>query len=178
MKVCVAIDPGIVTVGYAIFKSSMFRPGKECPRPVAAGAHVLPGRLKRSAPETNALRMVAIVERVIRAYRVEQVWCERMEFRSTAAGLAAVNDILGVQFACGAYAKLAEQIGAAYHPAPVSQWKGQLSKQQVVDRVLKRWNHNTDPGRNDDTLEFLSSFDYPSHDWDAVGIGLWGAGWF
>lgn len=172
----VAIDPGIVTAGYAVFRARDFN-GDECPRPIFAAEHTLEIRKKASSPETNALKMVSIVERGLRSYRVEQIHCERMEFRSNAQGIAAIDDVLGVQFACGAYARLAVELGAAYHPAPVSQWKGQLSKEQVVSRILKRWSAGKALEAKE-TLKLLSSPDHPSHDWDAVGIGLWAAGHF
>lgn len=179
-RVIVSIDPGTVTLGLAIFDAKA-RERSKTPRPLFATAHNLSGA-HRGGSAQNAFRMGDIFKNAVDGYRVEIVYCEQMEYLPSARGQAAITDVLGVAFACGVFGRIATELKAGFHPVPVTKWKGQLSKDQVARRILKKWgieaprNHL---GRDEDApLSFLSDPRSPSHDWDAVGIGLYGMGFF
>lgn len=167
-RVIVGVDPGFVSLGLAFFDAKA-RERKTVPKPFHTATFSLKASLKGDT-EHSALKIGDIFRRALEGHRVEIIYCERMEFQPGARGHSAVNDILGVAFACGIFAAIAKDIIASYHAAPVSRWKGQLSKAQVVRRIVKKWD-----GEIPDTL---SAKEHPSHDWDAVGIGLWGMGFF
>ena len=164
----VSVDPGVVTLGVAVWNAADAFKSKT-PRPCSAHAYTLSREFKGS-PYHKALRMGEYVRKEIAGFTIDQLICEVMEFRSNARGVAAIDDVLNVSFACGVMAQVAVEHGAAFQPAPVSQWKGQLSKEQVARRILKKWGGQLP--------EFLSDPSKPSHDWDAVGIGLWSMGFF
>ena len=100
-----------------------------------------------------------------------------MEFHSSARGIAAATDVFEVCFTCGVIAGLAAELSASFKAIPVSEWKGQLSKKQVVHRILKRWALSEDDPIEEITLGNVLTWP-ASHDWDSVGIGLHIAGVF
>jgi hypothetical protein len=177
-RVNVSVDPGVVTLGYAVWDGSEWGNKFQgiCPAPIAAGVYNASfGRWKEKGniggQEQAALKVTGwLRDKLKRFGRIDQIICEKMEFRSTHTGIAAVDDVLAVAFACGCVAQLAAELHASYHPAPVSIWKGNLTKVMVSRRCAKRWGGVVP--------DFLSDVDTPSHDWDAVGIGLWAQGFF
>lgn len=174
MRVNVSVDPGVVTLGYAVWNGEKW--GSKPLMPIIAGVYNAEfGRWKDGnkigGQEQAALKVTKwLRERLKKFSQIDQIICEKMEFRSTHTGIAAVDDVLAVAFACGCVAQLAAELRASFHPAPVSVWKGNLTKQMVARRCVKRWGGIVPV--------FLSDVDSPSHDWDAVGIGLWAQGFF
>lgn len=187
-RICVSVDPGVVTLGFAIWDARTWG-GAVVPQPLQTGAFNLKwgrqsigsDRSPREGAEQAALKVVEYLERQITKSKwghVDQVWCERMEFRSNHVGIAAIDDVLNVAFACGAVGHMAGKLGAAFHPAPVSIWKGNMTKLQVATRILKRWGLQDHDEEMQTLGGMLSDPQAPSHDWDAVGIGLFGQGFF
>lgn len=182
MRVNVSVDPGVVTLGFAVWDGKTWgeKRGGRCPIPIHAEAlNVSFGRSRGDSKtgqlgsEHAALKVAGHLKKRLAKYdHIDQLICEKMEFRSTHTGIAAVDDVLMVAFACGCIAQVAADLKANFHAAPVSIWKGNLTKQQVVRRIINnRWGGSEPP-------DFLSDPDKPSHDWDAVGIGLWAMGFF
>jgi len=113
----------------------------------------------------------------LEGYHVERVYCEEMIGFDGVRANAARADVLHVAFATGAIFYFAETIGAAFHSVPVTKWKGQLSKDMVYRRILKRYG--LDERSSEDETTFGGLLSYPiSHDWDAFGIGLFAQGKF
>lgn len=179
-RVIAAIDPGTVTMGLALFDAKA-RERSKTPRPLFAAAHTM-GASHRGGAEQNAFRMGDVFRNAVKGYRLEIVYCERMEFLPSARGHAAITDVLGVAFACGVLGQISRELKATFHAVPVTKWKGQLSKDQVARRILKKWGMEGPCKKScpcdDAPLSFMSDPRSPSHDWDAVGIGLFGMGFF
>lgn len=184
-RVILSIDPGTVTLGGAVWPASAST-AKKIPKPLHTFAHTLNAKDKggkfnglKSAPWANSIRLGTFVEDLLdrEDWLVEQVVCEQMEFRSNAQGVAAIADVMNVVFTCGVFAQIAKQRSASFRAAPVSRWKGQLTKEQVAKRILKKWEKAYDDYTELDAIG-LSDWRHPSHDWDAVGIGLWAMGFF
>lgn len=74
------------------------------------------------------------------------------------------GDLGKLQFIIGAFAQCAHTRGCSVHLAPVTVWKGQLSKETVNRRVVA-------------VLGDPACRTFNSHAWDAVGIGMWFKGW-
>lgn len=184
--VIVSIDPGAASLGCAAWDRSEwlkfpYGPNwqSRVPRPVKADAFEA---TRKGSIEDKAEEMAACFRAFICPLTVRAVHCEKMEFRPNARGVAAIADVLAVAFACGRFAEIANAAGATFHFHPVSKWKGQLSKSQVVTRCLKRWGFSgsTDRVLRDGVFpsDLLTDPAKPSHDWDAVGIGLFAMGAF
>lgn len=178
----VTIDPGTMTAGLAVWSGKLWGiKNGIVPRPILVCVTNGSGwRKDQHGPEwtQSTLRVVEWIEiQTQHLNTIHQVWVEQMEFRSTHQGLAAVDDVLKVAFVCGAIAQWAVSKGASFHAAPVSWWKGNLSKQQVARRILKRWGVE-DLDKEKGLKCMLSDPEKPSHDWDAIGIGLWAQGFF
>lgn len=157
-RVILSVDPGTRAIGYCVWSAKKW--GTVAP-PIMAGT-IESGNEFRRGFETGVLYLVQTLASKVSAFNVEQVYCEKMEFHASARGMAAAADVLGVAFFCGALCHWADERRASFHPVLVSEWKGQLSKEQVVKRLRNRLGA---------ALDGLMT-DPASHDWDALGIGL------
>lgn len=168
-QVIVSIDPGVKTLGLCVwdvqytvrgdldFRRSPFR-GGHAPRPIYAEAVEF---TPRSLPDA-AEAITDYLHDTLTPFRPTHAVIERMEFfGGTARGIAATVDVLDVAAMTGAMTVFFQQRGAIVTLTPVRTWKGQLSKDQVSRRLLKKW------GLDEMPLESLKS-----HAIDAAGIGL------
>lgn len=97
----------------------------------------------------------------------QRVVCEWPElFAHNEASLASNKrgDLMKLMYVVGGISKICHGMSIPIQLARVFEWKGQLSKSMVIKRIKDRF-----PGA---TLPFKS------HEWDAVGIGLWARGKF
>lgn len=181
MRVSVSIDPGTVTMGYCVWDMKRWERSKPSP-PVAAGKYDLNRSFTTSGQTlrnhiSGVRELLKRLDSALDGYRVERIYCEEMQGFDGVRADAARADVLHVAFATGAIFHYAETIGAAFHSVPVNKWKGQLKKEMVYRRILKRFDLTE---RDDeDATTFGGLLSYPiSHDWDAFGIGLFAQGKF
>ena len=94
--------------------------------------------------------------------------CEFPHYMTSAKGIAATNKglINKLSYLCGIFACIALERGILQDAILVRDWKGQLPKEAVIKRI-KRIAPNT-----------VRIIHPTSHDWDAIGIGLYAQGLF
>ena len=170
VSIVMSVDPRVAALGYCVWKEEDFRGEGPVVLPVTAGIVQTPKNLKGSyVQQVDAL--MKEIDCIAQGCRVAGVWCEEPQFFGNLLGRAAVTDVLHISFMCGSLSEWSRERGAEFHPAPVMQWKGNMSKHQVAQRIRNRYS-KTPHG-----LRRLMSPN-TSHDWDALGIGLWGQGRF
>lgn len=100
---------------------------------------------------------------------LEVIVCEwPQHFRSPVGEAAATRgDIVKLSATVGWVMAIADYLGTTFKPAPVMQWKGQLSKGMVQSRIKKIM------GKRE-----WSRLKPKSHAVDAIGIGYWHLGVF
>jgi len=138
----VAVDPGTRSAGWA---SALCTGGRLEPR---AGDRVRGGLIKarsswRTWPE-RAMGMARSLfeESGLLSWSGEAiVVCEYPEFRSGAVGEMAARsgDTLLLAYQCGLLGGMCDFDRVEFRPAPVSAWKGQLSKAETWRRTLEAW---------------------------------------
>jgi len=98
-----------------------------------------------------------------------RMYCEYPEFRNTAAGqaVAATGSLSKLSYMCGVLGGLCWYMKTEFIPIPVSRWKGQLPKEIVKKRIIKRLGRTT-----------CRQLNIRTHGWDAVGVGLYAKGFF
>lgn len=161
----VAIDPG-VSAGVAVFDKD----SKTLVR-----ATVVKGRGR--AWEERVIDVACRMQEVIEAFdcpeigdNVRRVLCEYPAFMPTPGGIkiAKRGDLVKLAHAVGVIHSRITSVFGTLELVPVSKWKGQVSKEVINNRIariipaLEREKSGMSVSR--------------SHDWDAVGIGLWALG--
>ncbi len=153
-----SIDPGLSGTGWAEWSG----PGK-----LTAAGVIYPNS------ETSDIwseKAENITDRLLMATKrfgkrtVHNVYIEMPQQMTNIRGLAAQG---------GAVYKLAFLVGyiarayypASVHPVLVSEWKGQLPKNVVEHRIIKKLG-----------TDLCAKLNIRTHAWDAVGIGLWAGG--
>lgn len=161
----VAIDPG-VSAGVAVFNME----AKKLVR-----ARTLKGRGR--SWEQRVLDVASLVFDVGDYYdspelnlRIRRVVCEYPMFMPTAAGIrtARRGDLVKLAHAVGVLHCHLTAAWGSCELVPVPKWKGQASKDVINRRIFKILSGDE---KNDTGLSLDRS-----HDWDAVGIGLWALG--
>lgn len=163
-----SVDPG-VDFGWALWSCEHF--DVLCP-PVDVGV------VKTKAKDEwqrRTLDGLDVLSGIMRDNKCASVFCEWPNLFAGAHGRAvAGRGDLGKLYAwCGGLMYAAHAQGVPFVPVTVQQWKGQLSKRIVCDRIVNRIGNacaSLTPRTGKDRAG--------SHDWDAVGIGLWVKGEF
>jgi hypothetical protein len=160
-KYLVAIDPG-VSAGVAVFDARSKR---------LAGATVVKGRGRTW--EERVCDVAAQITHVVGEFdcsevgdSVVRIVCEYPAFMPTPGGIKIAKR--------GDLVKLAHAVGVLHgmfnhmELVPVRKWKGQASKDVINNRTVRivSASERKAAGMSVDR----------SHDWDAVGIGLWALG--
>lgn len=162
LKYLVAIDPGVVS-GVAVFDMSTKR---------LVHASVVAGKGK--AWEDRVYETALLVEDEVRMLplfpTIERVVCEYPCFIPTPGGIkvAKRGDLVKLAHAVGAIHARVRFAFGRFELVPVRDWKGQTSKEVINSRIERiiPLKERLKAGMSDDR----------SHDWDAVGIGLWALG--
>lgn len=186
MRVAISIDPGCSTMGVCVWDMSSWDANKLRPPVEALAVNLNKGGFLREQTNSGGMynylsgtrELIKRLKRIAARYaKVDRVYCEEMESFGGVRGNAAGGDVLHVAFACGAFYQWASELGAGFHPVRVTEWKGNLSKEQVYRRILKRFDLTEHSEEEERT--FAGILTYPiSHDWDACGIGLFAQGRF
>ncbi len=162
----ISIDPG-VEVGWALWDKkrwnklvSPVRVGIIKPR-ISSGLEKFANWQVRV--ESTMRQFTAILEGT---NQIEEAIIEYPQFfGSDATGQASARkgDLVKLAIACGMIGGTAYDRGIKIAWAAVKDWKGQLPKRIVENRIR----------------ELLGlGVTYKDHEWDAVGIGLWSKGFF
>lgn len=148
----VTIDPGVKGTGYAVWRGGLYWPRLE--PPIASGVLSVD---RDSSWSIRSAKMLREFYGLCKDYVPNRVICEYPEFFASGKGYASA--------AGGNLVKLAHLVGmfdgacvlsqCPFSMMPVREWKGQMSKQLVIQRIRKRLGKT-----------------YKSHAADAVGIGL------
>lgn len=157
-----SIDPGLLGTGYALWDSNKW---DVLDKPTHFGV-LKPSSSSGKEWVERSIDLGQQLKTIIASNAVEAVYCEfPMKFDSGVGGAASsgkVSDIGKLTFLVGVIAQVAYNEDAVFHPVPVNDWKGQLTKEIVAFRIAKRLVVEIDY--------------YDSHANDAVGIGLWAKG--
>lgn len=147
---CITVDPGLGGTGYAIWDKNW---------------ELITNKVVHVASQTPLEERLFIfgdvIKRQIVKYDVKLLYIEYPSFfqsskgivTATGGGLVKLSTLIGV--ICGSS-------GIKYELVPVTKWKGQLPKSAVKKRIQK----------------ILPNVQAGSHDWDAIGIGLYKKGVF
>jgi len=113
---------------------------------------------------------------------VYNTWIEFPQFMETSGGRASARrgDLVKLVYMCGRIHQMAHAAWRSeVHMAKVSEWKGQMPKAAVNNRILRvyaeKYGSKSQARRE---LESVGASPDQSHDWDAIGLGLWAKGVF
>jgi len=97
------------------------------------------------------------------------VTCEFPEYQTGASRSMGWmrGDLQKLTYLVGVLGRMTYAAGAVFEPVPVSQWKGQLPKDVVTDRIINKLGNAA-----------CERLGIKTHAWDATGIGLWRLGEF
>lgn len=151
----VTIDPGLGGTGWAVWDTEVQI------APLGAGVWVAPGG-KYQTWVTRSMWLAEKVSIMCASVQAEACHIEYPIFFDDAGGHMGMKtgDVPKLIFLVGTMAHGIHLLGNVNcHLPTVRDWKGQLSKEQVMSRVRKR-------------LGEAACQQFKSHDWDAVGMGL------
>jgi Holliday junction resolvasome RuvABC endonuclease subunit len=148
-----SIDPG-VEFGWALWNNPLSKV------PTKYGIVIPPRVLEWEERISMVIKRFA---ELIDWHSPATVCCELPCFMNDLA--ARSNNLVKLAYAAGSFEGVATARGVkAYRSVPVNEWKGQLPKRVVSDRIQK--------------LLTPEKCTWNSHVWDAVGIGLYVQGYF
>lgn len=106
------------------------------------------------------------LENYLRGTNVSRVYCEMPAFFEGEKGHAAAakGDVVKLAFLVGVYAGICHGQRVGFSVVPVRDWKGQLPKTVVIERIKRKLGKGCGL--------------YHGDQWDAVGIGLYVKGYF
>lgn len=178
-----AVDPGVAGTGWALWPS--IRRGSIPPvAPDAVGVLTPRGGTFVDKSDAIADELSVITGRARYHCNLHRshfcgcakqpeilITCEMPEFQASATRSMgwARGDLQKLTYLVGAIGYMAHNAttNCVMEPVPVSQWKGQLSKAIVTDRILQALG-----------AAACGRLNIKTHAWDAVGIGLWRLGEF
>lgn len=151
----VTIDPGIRGTGLAIWDLKTW---KTATIPLATFV-VTPPQEEKWVQAIGTL--YDQIEPIFEEYKVVKAYCEFPEYFSSGKGHAATSKGQIYKLSClvGVFMGIMLAKGCTLIPVQVHAWKGQLSKDAVITRLLKIEPKLDDLGIN-------------THAWDAVGIAF------
>lgn len=152
-----SIDPGVSGTGWVSWRDA---------RPLRSGiVETAPG----SSWQVRAYRVARALAAEYTQLGPSLVVCELMEFYGTGSGSApwATGDLQRILVMSGWFIGLVDAKPRDVVLVRPSEWKGQLPKRVVVDRIKRILT----PG-------VCKRVGFVSHSWDAAGIGLWARGLF
>ena len=169
MPALLAIDPGLGSTGWAYWNRE---DKNRCTGPDFFGL-VTPRKGDDLLDWWNSAQQRAtdLVDEVNKHWgRISdlRVVCEMpIFFSGTSGGVAAAetNSLQKLCFLVGVYARALSDLGADFEPVTVRDWKGQLPKTVVAQRILNLIGSYNCEGFKKDI-------------WDSVGIGLYAKGVF
>ena len=155
----VSVDPGI-DGGWASWLGTEWK--KELP-PEDTGLVRPRGKSKDWATRLDS-SLDQWVE-LLREWRWEHMLIEWPKFMESGGGqtVARTDALVKLAATCGRIVQVFRGEDIPVTLVPVADWKGQLPKEVVNKRIVKR-------------LGEAACEDFETHAWDAVGIGLWGKG--
>lgn len=152
-----AVDPGLEGTGWAVFRRST---------PIKCGIETASRRYQWYE---KLHYYCEFVERLAARVHATEIVLERPIYMQSAGGqvTAKTDSLVKLAMLVGAlYVRMPSTVGHCTLVTP-NQWKGQLPKGIVIDRIQKQLNplrlkalEPSDPGSS------------ATHDWDAIGIGL------
>lgn len=166
MRRLLSIDPGYAAMGWVLWKE----PTKIDTWYVEDAGVLKPRSVAEILNSFDAVNdMISQLENRFHYMRPNVLICEEPQIMGGPGGYAAARtSVLGLAAAAGAWSAWIHLNRGQFVPAPVVQWKGQLSKQTVNKRIKSVLSPKE--------LKLLTQ--PASHDWDAAGIGLWYQGRF
>jgi len=143
------IDPGLAGTGVAIWSAAEFNGRSATP-------------VYHKAFRKNALDpYLQEFSELIKWYGVTKVWIENAHYHGTGSAkgqmVASSGGLVKLAKFIGAVQGLCFALGVQIRTVDVPEWKGQLPKEVVNKRILAVWPECA----------------CTTHDWDAVGIGLY-----
>jgi hypothetical protein len=104
------------------------------------------------------------IDNLCKLTRVRRIVCEWPKFHECAPGqvVAATGSLVKLACSVGMIMEVARRHQASFVPIEIADWKGQMTKKAVEARILKRF----------------PLLPLKSHEYDAVGIGLYHKGFF
>lgn len=151
------IDPAIGSLGWALWK----RRAWENTKPVPSFTGLLEQKGSENWWERSFFQASAL-EKSLKNFGMSEVYCEMPEFFGTAGGFAAAqtDSLQKLCYLVGQLGFIFRDKGADFYPIKVTEWKGQLSKEVVMMRVIQ-------------ILGSENCRNFKKDIWDAVGIGLY-----
>lgn len=152
----ISIDPGL-DAGFALWDEATWA---QCVAPVRADLW----RGRGPAWQARAHSVANRFEAEICAGGCVGAYCEFPTFYDNPGGhmVAKRGDLGKLYYVIGALGQVAERLDVPFELISVPEWKGQLPKAVVNNRIVQR----------------IGALDIKSHSWDAVGIGLYAKGFF
>ena len=154
------IDPGVTGTGYATWVEIG---GQRATRPIDCGC--VKGIKKNENWQDRAYYVVGALTKVFDEYGTRVVvveWPELWTGSSRSQTAAERGDIIKLAHLCGEIDYCCRESGFKCVLVRPSEWKGQLGKQAVINRIKRR----------------LNNWSPTSHDADAVAMGLVAMGVF
>lgn len=154
------VDPGIRGTGLCIWEKTLW-----CKKP--ANPLYVTNLMPQQYEDWQKVcrRFYEEISEVISTFNVLKCWVEFPQFFQSEVGMAATTkgDIYKLSCLVGVFEGAMWSYGGQISPIEVRKWKGQLSKDIVIQRIKK-------------TLPDIEQLNVQSHSWDAIGIGLWAQG--
>lgn len=173
-KIHVSIDPG-VEIGAAFW--SAVKGWNKLTLPRLCCVFTGHGSWQEKCDQVLDKLELAIVEN---EFEIVSATIEYPSFMQGHGGMrtARSGDLVKLSYQCGRIHELFYRgLGVKACTVQVARWKGQLPKEQVNRRVLRMYTKAFGKKALQE-LHAVGASRAQSHDWDAIGIGLWAKGYF
>lgn len=170
----ITVDPGVFTMGVCLWDEREFYSDHLALPCKRICKDLKPTDRKRMGARGAIDHLILWLRAWFEEFEITECWCEKPSVWSTAKGYAAnfQGNILNMELFRGRLYQTCMEFQTVFHDVPVTEWKGNLSKKLVVERLKTlMFEHN---GKIKSTILSRQC----SHDWDAAGIGFYVQGFF
>lgn len=174
MSYILTVDPGVYTLGACLWDEPEFY-SSHLAFPIKRLCIDIDRKERQSMnPQMGIDRLVRWLRKWFEEFEITECYCEKPSIWNSAKGYAAnfQGNILNMELFRGRLYQMCEEFQCVFHDVPVTDWKGQLSKKLVNERIKKIMFEN------DGKLKGTILTRQGSHDWDACGIGFFIQGVF
>ena len=174
MNHILTVDPGVYTMGACLWDEGEFYSSHVAMPKKRLCIDIAKKERKYLGAKGGVDYCINWITTWFEALELTECYCEKPSVWSNAKGYAASiqGHVLNMEHFRGRLYQVCQTYNCKFHDVPVTEWKGNLSKQLTVERIKQIMFEN------DGKLKATILTRQGSHDWDAAGIGFFLQGVF
>lgn len=163
-RVVMTADPSSRSMGVALWSTKTWKIQGKYTLPVST--HLLQGS-QCDDWDRSVRRIGEGISKIFNSHQITKVYCEQPAYMPGSHQTAGSGGLVKLTHSAGMIAGICYYLGIRFEYVPINQWKGNLPKKVVNDRIKAHYKE-----------VHGKEVVFQQDEWDAVGIGLYLKGIF